>query len=85
VLINLNCTIGHNSDIGEYTELSPGVHLSGHTTVGAFTTLGTGAVVLPGITIGQHAVIAAGSVVTKDVPGNVMVAGVPAQVKKELP
>ena len=84
VLINLNCTIGHNCSIGQFTELSPGVHLSGYVTVGAFTTLGTGAVVLPGINIGQHAVIAAGSVVTKDVPDNVMVAGVPAQVKKGL-
>lgn len=40
--------------------------------------------VLGGVTIGDNAVIAAGSVVTKDVPSNVVVAGVPAKVIKEI-
>ncbi len=84
VLINLNCTIGHNVVISEYTELSPGVHLSGQTKIGSFTTIGTGAIVIPKINIGNNVVIAAGSVVTKDVPDNVMVAGVPAIIKKEF-
>lgn len=42
--------------------------------------LGANVTVLPGVTIGENAVIAAGSVVTKDVPNNVIVAGVPARV-----
>lgn len=84
VLINLNCTIGHNVNIGRYTEVSPGVHLSGQTTIGEFTSIGSGAVVLPKIQIGNNVIIAAGCVVTKDVPNNVMVAGVPAVIKKEL-
>ncbi|RLI12014.1 N-acetyltransferase [Candidatus Bathyarchaeota archaeon] len=41
--------------------------------------IGAGAIVLPGITIGERAVVAAGAVVTKDVPGGVVVAGVPAR------
>jgi sugar O-acyltransferase (sialic acid O-acetyltransferase NeuD family) len=85
VLINLNCTIGHNVRIGRYTELSPGVHLSGNTTVGEFSVLGTGTVVIPNVKIGNNVVVAAGSVVTKDVPDNVMLAGVPAIIKKDLP
>jgi sugar O-acyltransferase (sialic acid O-acetyltransferase NeuD family) len=84
VLINLNCTIGHNVNIGRYSELSPGVHLSGQTTIGEFTSIGSGAVVIPKIIIGNNVVIAAGCVVTKDVPDNVMIAGVPAIIKKEL-
>ena len=85
VLINLNCTIGHDVCIGRYTELSPGVHLSGKTKVGEFSVLGTGAVVIPKVQIGNNVIVAAGSVVTKDVPDNVMIAGAPAIVKKELP
>lgn len=41
-------------------------------------------VILPGVTIGEKSVVAAGSVVTKDVPDGVMVAGVPAVIKKSL-
>jgi len=46
--------------------------------------IGTNATILHGVTIGQNAVIAAGSVVTKDVPDNVVVGGIPAQILKEL-
>lgn len=42
--------------------------------------IGAGAVILPGIRIGQGAFVGAGSVVTKDVPKNVMVCGNPARV-----
>lgn len=40
--------------------------------------------ILPGVTIGENSFVAAGSVVNKDVPANVLVAGVPAKVVKEL-
>lgn len=46
--------------------------------------LGARCVVLPGVTIGRGAVVAAGAVVTKDVPPNSLVAGVPAKVIREL-
>lgn len=42
--------------------------------------VGANATVLPGVTIGENAVIAAGAVVTKDVPKNTVVGGVPAKV-----
>ncbi len=40
--------------------------------------------ITPGVTIGENSVVAAGAVVTKDVPANVIVGGVPAKVIKEL-
>ena len=83
-LINLNCTIGHDSKIGLFVELSPGVHISGNCIIGNYTRIGTNATVLPHITIGNNVTVAAGSVVTKNVPDNCMVAGVPAIIKKEL-
>lgn len=52
--------------------------------IGSDVWIGGGAIICPGVHIGKGAVIAAGSVVVKNVPGNVMVAGNPALVKKEI-
>jgi len=41
--------------------------------------IGAGATILQGVTIGENAIVAAGAVVTRDVPDNVMVAGIPAK------
>ncbi|HOV98007.1 MAG TPA: acyltransferase [Bacteroidota bacterium] len=46
--------------------------------------IGTSATILCGITIGENAIIGAGSVVTRDVPPNTVVAGVPAKVIKTI-
>lgn len=84
VLLNLNVTIGHDSVIGAYSEISPGVHISGHCHLKENVTVGTGAVLIPNIKVGEGAIIAAGAVVTKDVPARALVAGVPAEIKKIL-
>ncbi|HFI0305265.1 TPA: DapH/DapD/GlmU-related protein [Streptococcus suis] len=42
--------------------------------------IGAGATILPGVTVGENAIVGAGSVVTKDVPDNTTVAGVPAKI-----
>ncbi len=46
--------------------------------------IGSGAVILCGVTIGENALIGAGAVVTKDVPDNAVVAGVPARLRDGL-
>ncbi|OZS44421.1 acyltransferase [Photobacterium sanguinicancri] len=46
--------------------------------------LGTGVIVIAGVTIGENSIIAAGSVVTKNIPANVLVGGNPACVIKQL-
>ena len=46
--------------------------------------IGARATILPGVTVGSGAVIAAGAVVTKDVPENTVVAGVPAKIIKNI-
>lgn len=43
----------------------------------------TGAMILPGVTIGEQAIVAGGAVVTKDVPPNSVVAGIPARIIRE--
>lgn len=46
--------------------------------------LGAGVVVLPGVTIGDNSVIGAGSVVTKDIPANVVAVGTPCHVMRKI-
>ena len=46
--------------------------------------IGAGVVITKGVTIGDNSVIAAGAVVTRDIPANVIAAGVPAKVLREL-
>ena len=46
--------------------------------------IGTGAVILPGVTIGDNSVIGAGSVVTKDIPENVVAVGNPCRVLRKI-
>lgn len=50
------------------------------TIIGSYCFIGCGSIIMPNVTIGDHAVVAAGSVVTKDVPANCIVAGNPAKV-----
>ncbi len=46
--------------------------------------IGAGAIILPGVTIGDNTVIGAGSVVTKDIPSNVVAVGNPCKVMREI-
>ncbi len=53
-------------------------------TVGDGVWLGGGAIVCPGVSIGENAVIGAGSVVTRDIPANVLAVGNPCRVVRAL-
>ena len=44
--------------------------------------IGAGATILPGVTVGENSIVAAGAVVSRDVPPNTVVAGIPAKVIK---
>ena len=52
------------------------------TVVGSYCFIGCGSIIMPNVTVGNHSIVAAGSVVTKDVPNNCIVAGNPAKVIK---
>ena len=84
--------IGNNTDIGEYTaiwSLEHDTQSDSHSCIGGGTNIGNNCwiaphvIILPNVTIGNNVVVATGAVVTKDVPDNVVVAGVPAKVIKQ--
>ena len=52
--------------------------------IGRNVWIGAGAIVLPGVTIGDNSVIGAGAVVNKDIPANVVAAGVPCRVLRPI-
>ena len=82
VILNLSCTIGHDTTIGEYSSFMPTCNISGEVNIGECVFGGTGSKIINRKNIGNHSTIGAGAVVIKDVPDNAVLAGVPAKVIK---
>lgn len=79
-LINAFSSIHHDTTIGKFCEVSPHAVLLGGSSLGNFTSVGANATVLPNVSIGSNVVVGAGAVVTKDLPDNCVVYGVPARL-----
>jgi sugar O-acyltransferase (sialic acid O-acetyltransferase NeuD family) len=84
VLLSSRGFVSHHVEIGSHTFCGPAVNLAGNTGIGECCFLGINTTLIDGVRIGTNVQTAAGSVVTKDVPDHVLVAGVPAVVKKTL-
>jgi sugar O-acyltransferase (sialic acid O-acetyltransferase NeuD family) len=83
VSINRNVSIGHHTIIKDYCSINPGVNIAGNVIIGEGTTIGMGVNVIDGIKIGKYVIIGAGSLVTKDIPDNVVAYGSPCKIIKE--
>lgn len=82
VLIGHNvvlATLNHDVDPQKRSDMFPAP-----IRIGKNVWIGAQATVLPGVTIGDGAIVAAGAVVTRDVPANVIVGGVPAKIIKKI-
>lgn len=82
VLLNLDCTVGHDSVLEDYASVAPGCHLSGYTTLRRGCYLGTGVVTKEKTEVGAYSVIGAGAAVVKNIPQSTTAVGVPAKVRK---
>jgi len=82
VIINVDCTIGHEAVIKDYCSLMPSVNVSGEAEVGTGSFLGTNSLVINRKKIGDNSIIGAGAVVIDDVPNNCTAVGNPAKVVK---
>lgn len=83
-MLYYNTVVTHDVEISQFCEISPDVKLLGGCTIGDYTWIGAGSVIFPKVNIGKNVIVAAGSVVRNNVSDNVMVAGVPAIIKKYL-
>ena len=84
VFIGPNCgfyTAGHPVDV---KQRNSGLEYAKPITVGNNVWFGGNVIVLPGVTIGDNTIIGAGSVVTKDIPANVIAVGNPCKVIKSI-
>lgn len=81
IIVNGKARIGKNLTI--YPGVTVGASKSGVPIIGDNVFLGLGSKVFGGITIGNNVIVAPNAVVTKDVPDNCVVAGVPARIIKD--
>lgn len=79
VILNTSCSIDHECRIADNVHIAPGAVLAGNVKVGKGAFIGANTFIREGISIGNEAVIGAGSVVVKDVPSKMVVAGNPSK------
>ena len=84
VIINLDCTIGHDAILKDFVTLYPSVNVSGITNIGHAVELGTGMQIIQGKTVGDYSIVGAGAVVVKDIPARCTAVGSPAKPIKYL-
>ncbi len=79
VIINLDCTVGHDSILKDFVTLYPSVNVSGFVTIGETTEIGTGVQIIQMKQIGTETIIGAGAVIVEDVPDHCITVGIPAR------
>ena len=84
VILNLNCTVGHDTVIESFVTAAPTVNISGGVRIGLGAELGTSSTILQNLAIGEWSVVGGAAAVVKDVPANAVAVGIPAKVIKEL-
>lgn len=83
-IINLNSTIGHEVDIGDFSTVAPIVAISGNVVIDELVEIGTSASIRQGIALGRGSMLGMGSVLTKDILPFKVYAGVPARPISKL-
>ena len=79
VIVNTRAIVEHHCHVSVNCHIAPGAILGGGVSVGPHTLVGISAAVNPGIRVGSNCIVGAGAVVTRDIPDNTVVMGVPAR------
>lgn len=83
-IINTGASVDHECIINDYVHISPHCTLCGNVQIGEGTWIGAGTTIIPGVKVGKWSVIGAGSVVTKDIPDNVLAVGNRCKIIKNI-
>tara|TARA_R110002167_G_scaffold58527_1_gene165789 strand:+ start:7814 stop:8467 length:654 start_codon:yes stop_codon:yes gene_type:complete len=84
-IIYFNSIITHDCIINNFVEISPAAQILGGVHIGDYSQIGSNATILPNVKIGSNVIVGAGAVVTKDIPDNCVVVGVPGVIIRKLP
>ena len=79
VILNLMCTVGHDTVIENYCSFMPSVNVSGEVKIEQGVYVGTGAKIINLLEIGENTIVGAGAVVSKSLPANCTAVGIPAK------
>lgn len=74
----------HDGGVFIFREEFPGMNLFGRIKIGNNVFIGSDAMIMYGVTVGDNVVIGAKSLVTRDIPSNVVVGGIPARIIKSI-
>lgn len=82
VVVGRHAAVGHDIDVRNYANIFPTACVSGHSVIGEGSEIGSNVTVIPKVKIGDWSVVGAGAVVVRDLPGNVVAVGIPAQATR---
>ncbi len=82
VILNLGCTVGHDTEIGDLCSFMPAINISGEVVIEGGVYVGTGAKIINQLSIGTQTIVGAGAVVSKTLPANCTAVGIPAKAIK---
>lgn len=82
-ILNLNCKVGHDSVLGDFSSLMPATNIAGEVTVEEGCYFGINSGVINQVSIGEWTIIGAGAMVVNDIPPRVVAVGVPAKPIKQ--
>ncbi len=83
-IINTSAVIEHDCKLDDGVHISPNCSIAGNVKIGTKTWVGIGSCIINNLNIGNNCIIAAGSTVTQNIPNNVLAAGTPAVIKKQI-
>lgn len=79
VIVNLDCTIGHDANLEDFVTLYPSVNVSGNVHLGECVEMGTGSKIIQGLDVSKNSIVGAGAVVVRNIEEPGTYVGVPAK------